>query len=73
MIRLAFIVPAHKRFDLARVCLRQLRRTCDALDRVYEHWHNDWADVDPITRVTFFCGSGADFAEGTKISLYGIK
>ena len=26
-----FITPAHGRFDLARVCLRQLRRTCDSL------------------------------------------
>jgi hypothetical protein len=26
-----FCVPAHGRFDLARVCLRQLRRTCDLL------------------------------------------
>lgn len=31
-VRLAFVVPAHERFDLARVCLRQLRRTCDALE-----------------------------------------
>lgn len=26
-----FIVPAHGRFDLARACLRNLRRTCDVL------------------------------------------
>jgi len=26
-----FIVPAHGRFELSRICLRQLRRTCDAL------------------------------------------
>lgn len=26
-----FLVPAHGRFDLAAVCLRQLRRTCDTL------------------------------------------
>ena len=26
-----FIVPAHRRFDLTRVCLRQLRRTCNAM------------------------------------------
>jgi hypothetical protein len=26
-----FLVPAHGRVDLTRVCLRQLRRTCDAL------------------------------------------
>jgi len=26
-----FVVPAHRRVALARVCLRQLRRTCDAL------------------------------------------
>jgi hypothetical protein len=26
-----FVVPAHGRLELARVCLRQLRRTCDAL------------------------------------------
>lgn len=32
-VRLAFVAPAHKRFDLARVCLRQLRRTCDELER----------------------------------------
>lgn len=29
--RLMFIVPAFGRFDLTAVCLRQLRRTCDAL------------------------------------------
>jgi hypothetical protein len=28
---LAFIVPVHGRLPLARICLRQLRRTCDAL------------------------------------------
>ena len=27
-----FIVPAHGRLPLARICLRQLRRTCDALE-----------------------------------------
>lgn len=32
MVRLAFVVPAYARFDLARVCLRQLRRTCDELE-----------------------------------------
>lgn len=26
-----FVVPAHGRVELARICLRQLRRTCDAL------------------------------------------
>lgn len=26
-----FVVPAHGRFALTRICLRQLRRTCDAL------------------------------------------
>jgi hypothetical protein len=26
-----FIIPAYGRLELARVCLRQLRRTCDAL------------------------------------------
>lgn len=26
-----FVVPAHGRFEVARVCFRQLRRTCDAL------------------------------------------
>jgi len=26
-----FVVPAHGRVDLARICLRQLRRTCDEL------------------------------------------
>lgn len=26
-----FVVPAHRRVELARVCLRQLRRTCEAL------------------------------------------
>ena len=31
MPSLWFVVPAHGRFDLATVCLRQLRRTCDAL------------------------------------------
>lgn len=30
-MRLWFLIPAHGRFDLARVCLQQLRRTCDAL------------------------------------------
>lgn len=27
----AFVVPCHGRHELAAVCLRQLRRTCDAL------------------------------------------
>jgi hypothetical protein len=27
-----FVVPVHGRLDLAAICLRQLRRTCDALD-----------------------------------------
>lgn len=31
MPSLWFVVPAHGRAELARVCLRQLRRTCDAL------------------------------------------
>lgn len=31
MPSLWFIVPAHGRRELARICLRQLRRTCDAL------------------------------------------
>lgn len=31
MTRLTFVVPVHGREDLTRVCLRQLRRTCDAL------------------------------------------
>lgn len=31
MTSLWFVVPAHGRFDLARVCLRQLARTCDTL------------------------------------------
>jgi hypothetical protein len=31
MPSLWFIVPAHGRVSLARICLRQLRRTCDAL------------------------------------------
>jgi hypothetical protein len=31
MPSLWFIVPAHGRAQLARICLRQLRRTCDAL------------------------------------------
>jgi hypothetical protein len=29
--RLAFVLPCHQRHDLAAICLRQLRRTCDAL------------------------------------------
>jgi hypothetical protein len=29
--RLAFVVPVHGRHDLAAICLRQLRRTCDEL------------------------------------------
>jgi hypothetical protein len=28
-----FVVPAHGRAELARICLTQLRRTCDALER----------------------------------------
>ncbi|GIV03720.1 MAG: hypothetical protein KatS3mg015_2550 [Fimbriimonadales bacterium] len=31
MTSLAFVVPAYRRFDLSRVCLRQLLRTCEAL------------------------------------------
>lgn len=31
MSSLAFIVPVHGRWALTRICLRQLRRTCDAL------------------------------------------
>jgi hypothetical protein len=31
MPSLWFVVPAHGRIDLARICLTQLRRTCDAL------------------------------------------
>lgn len=31
MSTLCFVVPAYRRFELTRVCLRQLRRTCDAL------------------------------------------
>lgn len=31
MPSLWFVVPAHGRFNLARICLSQLRRTCDAL------------------------------------------
>lgn len=31
MHRLMFVVPAHGRVSLTRVCLRQLRRTCDAM------------------------------------------
>lgn len=31
MTTLAFVVPVHGRLPLARICLRQLRRTCDAL------------------------------------------
>ena len=30
-MKLWFVVPAHGRIELARICLRQLRRTCDAL------------------------------------------
>lgn len=32
MSSLWFIVPAHGRAQLARICLGQLRRTCDALN-----------------------------------------
>jgi hypothetical protein len=28
-----FVVPAHGRLEIARICLRQLRRTCDALEQ----------------------------------------
>lgn len=31
MKSLAFVVPVHGRLQLAQICLRQLRRTCDAL------------------------------------------
>jgi hypothetical protein len=31
MPSLAFVVPVHGRLPLAAICLRQLRRTCDAL------------------------------------------
>jgi len=31
MASLWFVVPAHGRVELARICLRQLRRTCDSL------------------------------------------
>ncbi len=31
MRTLAFVVPVHGRLDLAGICLRQLRRTCDSL------------------------------------------
>lgn len=31
MKSLAFITPVHERLELAAICLRQLRRTCDAL------------------------------------------
>lgn len=31
MRTLWFVVPAHGRLELSRICLRQLRRTCDAL------------------------------------------
>lgn len=30
---ICFVVPAHGRLEIARVCLRQLRRTCDVLER----------------------------------------
>jgi hypothetical protein len=33
MQSLWFVVPAHGRLELARICLRQLRRTCDALEQ----------------------------------------
>ena len=36
MTRIWFIVPAHGRVDLSRVCLRQLRRTCDAMRANYD-------------------------------------
>ncbi len=32
MKRLTFVVPVHGRLGLAAICLRQLRRTCDALE-----------------------------------------
>jgi len=31
-VRIYFVVPVHGREALTRVCLRQLRRTCDELD-----------------------------------------
>src|SRR5688572_4958165 len=31
MTSLCFVVPAYRRFDLTRACLRQLLRTCEAL------------------------------------------
>jgi hypothetical protein len=31
MSSLMFVVPVHGRLQLASICLRQLRRTCDAL------------------------------------------
>jgi len=33
MASLWFVVPAHGRAELARICLQQLRRTCDELER----------------------------------------
>jgi hypothetical protein len=33
MSSLWFVVPAHGRLALTRICLRQLRRTCDALEQ----------------------------------------
>lgn len=32
MTSLVFVVPAYRRFDLTRICLRQLRRACDTLE-----------------------------------------
>lgn len=31
MTRLAFVVPVFRRYEVTRICLRQLRRTCDSL------------------------------------------
>ena len=31
VVSLWFVVPAHGRYELTRICLEQLRRTCDAL------------------------------------------
>lgn len=33
MRSLWFVMPAHGRHELARICMRQLRRTCDQLER----------------------------------------
>jgi hypothetical protein len=34
MKRLWFVMPVHGRFDLTKICLEQLRRTCDALEHI---------------------------------------